>query len=292
VNAAIAFAFTAGLIAAVNPCGFAMLPAYVGFFLGSGDDRAEDRQANLSRAIVTALSMSLGFLVVLGTVGILFTAGVDGLRDVIPWVVMAIGAVMVVLGVAMVCGFELSVSLPRLQRGGEDRSIWSMFLFGMSYATASLSCTLTLFLLAVVSRPDGFVAGLASVLAYIAGMSLAITALTVSMALAQTTVLTSMRRLMPHVNRVSGVILVLAGAYTVWYWYDDRFGGPGQPAGIRWVEDRSFWLQSKVQEIGGLRLGLLLAAIIAAVILVVMLWPGRRPTAPAAVEDQEAAPAP
>lgn len=33
-----ASAFALGLIALVNPCGFALLPAYLGFFLAVDDD--------------------------------------------------------------------------------------------------------------------------------------------------------------------------------------------------------------------------------------------------------------
>ncbi len=285
MSAAIVFAFTAGLIAAVNPCGFAMLPAYVGFFLGGGDG-SDDRQAGLTRAVVTAASMAAGFVVVLGAIGVLFVAGVGGIREALPWVVMVIGAAMVVLGVSMLFGFELSVALPRLERGGSERTFRSMAVFGMSYAAASLSCTLPLFLIAVVSRPDGFVAGVASVVAYVAGMSLMILALTVSMALAQTTVLAGMRRMMRSIDRLSGVVLIAAGAYTVWYWVDDvtRDGGR-QPAAIRWVEERSFDIQNWVQDVGGLRLGFLLGAVVAAVVLVVLLTTADRP--PPDEPDQE-----
>ncbi|MBA2575429.1 MAG: hypothetical protein H0V05_02115 [Euzebyaceae bacterium] len=39
-----ALAFTAGLVASVNPCGFAMLPAYLSFLIGSDDrDRGPPR---------------------------------------------------------------------------------------------------------------------------------------------------------------------------------------------------------------------------------------------------------
>jgi len=40
IDAPLAFAFGAGMVATVNPCGFAMLPAYLSFFLGIEDERA------------------------------------------------------------------------------------------------------------------------------------------------------------------------------------------------------------------------------------------------------------
>ena len=34
IDAPLGLAFAAGLVATINPCGFAMLPAYLSFFLG------------------------------------------------------------------------------------------------------------------------------------------------------------------------------------------------------------------------------------------------------------------
>ena len=43
------FAFAAGMASAVNPCGFAMLPAYLGLYLGE-DDKA-GRQVHAARSL-------------------------------------------------------------------------------------------------------------------------------------------------------------------------------------------------------------------------------------------------
>lgn len=277
IDAPLAFAFTVGMVAAVNPCGFAMLPAYLSFFLGTGDEGDDDPVRSVGRAVVTSLSLAAGFVAVFLTVGSLLNAGVDGIRDLLPWFVIVVGLAMIGIGVAMLTGRDLVVRLPRLQRGGGDRSVTSMALFGASYATASLGCTLPLFLVAVVSRPEGVASGLASVLAYSLGMTLTVTALTVSMALAHSTVLTGLRRVLPHVERVAGALLVLTGLYTVWFWVNDLTADIGdQPALVRWVEERSFELQRWVDRTGGLRVGLLLAMVVAGVVLVALVVSERR----------------
>ena len=271
IDAPLAFAFTAGLVAAVNPCGFAMLPAYLAFFLGREDGEDRDTGAAVVRAIVTSLSLAVGFIAVFVVVGSLFNAGVSGIDDVLPWAVILIGIAMTGLGIWLVSGRELVIQLPRLQQGGGDRSAWSMVLFGASYATASLGCTLPLFLVAVVTRPDGFASGTVSVLAYALGMTLTITALTVSMALARTTVLANLRRVMPHIERISGGLLILTGLYTIWFWINDLTAENGrQPGPIRWVEEQSFALQRWVDRTGGLRVGLLLAIVLAGVVLIAL----------------------
>ena len=67
-DAPFAFAFTAGIFATVNPCGFAMLPAYLSYFLGveGKSDVDGDARSSLIRAITTGGIVSLGFLVVFG----------------------------------------------------------------------------------------------------------------------------------------------------------------------------------------------------------------------------------
>ena len=37
MDARLALAFSAGMVATVNPCGFALLPAYLSYFLGLED---------------------------------------------------------------------------------------------------------------------------------------------------------------------------------------------------------------------------------------------------------------
>ena len=96
-----------------------------------------------------------------------------------------------------------------------------MFTYGVIYATVSLSCTIPVFLVAVVGtfRADSFVAGVAVLLAYAAGMGLVLTALAVALALAKDGMVRRSRSVLPWLNRISGVLLVVAGAYVTWYGY-------------------------------------------------------------------------
>jgi cytochrome c biogenesis protein CcdA len=53
-----AYAFTLGMVATVNPCGFPMLPAYLSFFIGA-DDTASDRVGSrIPRALRAATAVS------------------------------------------------------------------------------------------------------------------------------------------------------------------------------------------------------------------------------------------
>jgi cytochrome c-type biogenesis protein len=270
IDAPLAFAFSAGLIAAVNPCGFAMLPAYLSYFLGveqRTDDGHGDGRASLARALLIGATVSLGFLLVFGTVGLAVTLGLNGLRDVLPWVTIAIGIALMALGIAMLAGFRLQVALPRVQRGADGAGLRSLFLFGVSYATASLSCALPVFLVAVADSVDGFTSGLAAFAAYALGMSLVLVSLTVSLALARRSLVATLRGVMRHVDKVAGVLLIVAGAYTVWYWVTDLTADPGdEPEALRVVQSVAGDAQQWIRDVGPTRVGVVLGVAIAGIV--------------------------
>lgn len=276
IDAPLAFAFSAGLFSTINPCGFAMLPAYLSYFLGV-EAKADDTDARtgLIRALWTGGTVSAGFLLVFGVVGILLTAGLNGVQDVVPWVTIVIGAGLVVLGVAMLRGFQLALALPKLNKGGKERSARSMFLFGISYAVASLSCALPLFLVVVPQAVD-VSSGIASFVAYAAGMTVVLVALTVSMAMARQGLLQWLRKAMRYADKVAGVLLIVAGLYTMYFWIFDLTTDAGTDTGrgpITFVETLAADVQTWVNNQGPSRIGLVLAVFVAGVTIAVLARP-------------------
>jgi cytochrome c-type biogenesis protein len=270
IDAPLAISFAAGMLATVNPCGFAMLPAYLGYFLGQeGHDR--DVQSTVGRSLGVGLSVSAGFLAVFSAVGLAIyhlSASVDRWT---PWATIVIGAVLVVLGIAMLRGFEPVVALPKLNRGGRERSGPSMFVFGVSYAIASISCALPLFTGAVVGtfRRENLLSSLAVFVAYSLGMTLVLLALTVSMGMARQSMVRRLRRALPYVTRASGGLLIVAGAYLAHYgWYEMRVrdGHSTDSAAVDIVTGWSSSIANWVYDVGPTRLGLLLALALVAVL--------------------------
>ncbi len=244
IDAPLALAFGAGLVATVNPCGFAMLPAYMSYFVGLGDEHEAGGAAAVRRALVVGGVMSAAFLAVFGLAGVAISAGFRAVIDWIPWVALTIGVGVGVLGAAMVLGYTLVVSVPRAKRAGDGRGLRTVFAFGASYAAASLSCTLPVFLTVVASQltTANFVAGLATFVAYGLGMSLVLLVLTLALALGRRSVVHWMRGAVQYVNRVAGVILIAAGAYIVWFWSTNLSAGPeglGDSGAFRFMEDLS-----------------------------------------------------
>ncbi len=210
-------AFAAGMVAAFNPCGFAMLPAYLMLVI----QREEGRPAAaVGRALVASAAMALGFVAVFGLFGLLTLSVASTVQRYLPYGTMVIGVVLVALGIWLLAGRELpGWSLGKGARWAPTARMGSMVGYGVGYALASLSCTVGPFLAVTGSSlRSGSALGVMGVyLAYSAGIALVVGALAVAVALASAGMIDRMRRVLPFVNRVSGLVLVVVGLYVAYY---------------------------------------------------------------------------
>lgn len=229
----VGLAFAAGMVAAFNPCGFAMLPAYLTLVVQRD---SVGRPAAVARALAATAAMALGFLAVFGAFGALTVSLASTVARYMPYVTLVVGAVLLALGVWLLTGRELAVSWNRLagnSRWAPTSRLGSMFGYGVGYAIASLSCTVGPFLAVTGSslRSGSPLTAVAVYAAYAAGIALVVGVLAVAVALASTGTVDRMRRILPYVNRISGVILVVVGLYVAYYgWFEVRLfaGGSAQ----------------------------------------------------------------
>jgi cytochrome c biogenesis protein CcdA len=274
MSAVLALAFGAGMVATVNPCGFAMLPAYLAYFIGI-QEHGKSRAATLRSALVVGGVISFGFLVVFGAAGIVVSGVSTRLaNDWIPWLALTVGLGLTILGIAMLRGFELKVGLPKAGRASTVRSYRNIFGFGVSYAIASLSCTLPVFLTLIATQfsARSFASGLWIFAVYAAGMATVLLALTVVLALGKRSLVARLRGAGAHINRFSGVLLVAAGLWIAWFWITSIRSGAASlndSSSFRFVEDLS---QTAVNFIADntLAVGLGLGTLIVVTILVVI----------------------
>lgn len=216
-----AYSFLLGVMAAVNPCGFVLLPTYLIYYLGIELGRGSDgRVATLRRGLTVGGSVSAGFIALFLVVGVISRAFTTVIQDNAKYAALVIGIAMCAAGIAMLRGWKPPIAQPNisLQR---TRTVGNMFLFGIVYAVASLGCTigfLTSVILGSIGR-NGYVSGVVSVALYGAGMALLVTTLTVALAFARVGLVGVVRRGLPWFDKVSAVFVVLTGAYLTWYWY-------------------------------------------------------------------------
>lgn len=262
IDAPLALAFTTGMVATVNPCGFAMLPAYLSFFIGLEGRDEDDPRGSVARALLVGLAVTLGFAATFAVFGLVVSRVTRSVYDVAPWISLVIGSALVILGIALLAGFELNVRVPRLDRGGRTRGIASMAVFGVSYAVASLGCELPIFLAAISGVfGRGLASGVAYFVAFTLGFGVVLVSLTVALALARQSVVHGLRHVLPYVSRIAGGLLVLTGTYVAWYgWIEIR--GSTDDATVTRVTDWSSQAADTISR-NRLLLGVALAAVVA-----------------------------
>ena len=101
----IGLAFAAGMVAAFNPCGFAMLPAYLTLVVRR--DGGGSQLGALSRALGATAAMAAGVLTVFGLFGLLTVSVASAVQRRLPYLTVAIGISLVVLGLWLLSGREL-----------------------------------------------------------------------------------------------------------------------------------------------------------------------------------------
>ena len=216
-----AYSFLLGVLAAVNPCGFVLLPAYLLYFLGLDNSGQQGAQrASLRRALGVSCAVSFGFIVVfliVGTISRLFT---QWLELNAKYAGLAIGIALIVIGIAMLAGWKPPLVTPNIS-GGKDRTFKAMFLFGIAYAVASIGCTIGFLTTAIFGSigANGFASGVISIGLYGAGMALLVSALTITLAFAQSGLLRVLRGGLQYIERLAAGFIVLTGTYLTWYWY-------------------------------------------------------------------------
>ncbi len=260
-----AYSFLLGMFAAVNPCGFVMLPAYLMYFLGLESQRsdAEPQTASVQRALVVSLATSAGFIAVFLVVGTISSLVTRGIQDNAKYVSLVVGVGLIVLGIMMLRGWKPPLTTAGAGRE-RKRTFVGMFAFGAAYAVASIGCTIGFLVSAVFGSfaATGFVSGVLSVTLYGAGMALVVTALTMTLAVASSGLLRVLRNGLRYIDRAAGVFIILTGVYLTWYWYA-AITGSGTNAITGAVENWQSQLVTFMQRQGVWRLAIVLGSAVA-----------------------------
>jgi cytochrome c-type biogenesis protein len=240
--------FLRGMVATVNPCGFILLPTYLMYFLGMQGQMPGTQRATVRRALLVSAALSAGFMSVFIAVGLITYNFTTWINQNAKYATVVIGLALIVLGLAMLRGYKLPISTPRIDAGGRTQGVGSMFVFGIAYAVASIGCTIGLFLPTLFAvRNEGITSSIARVAAYGAGMALLVTALTVALAVANTGLLRVLRGGMQHVETIAAVFVVLSGVYLVYYFWVVDVNESIDPITSR-VEGFQLWSLSQLSE--------------------------------------------
>jgi len=265
-----AYSFILGVMAAVNPCGFILLPTYLLYYLGTELNREnESPAATLRRGLGVGIAVSSGFIGLFLVVGIISRAFTNVIRDNAKYAALVIGIGLVGMGIAMFRGWKPPVAQPNMAMK-KQRTWRNMFVFGIAYAVASIGCTIGLLVSVILGSVGrhGFVSGVLSIALYGLGMGLLVTSLTVALAFARFGMVSNLKKSFPLFDKVSAIAVTLTGLYLAWYWFG-AITNRGSDGIIGRVESLQTNVATFLQDTGAYLLAIVFIAIIATAMIVI-----------------------
>lgn len=217
------YAFGAGMVATVNPCGVLLLPSLVAFYLGGGDDAGLSVPRRAGKALLLGALATLGFVTIFAVVGVVIGAGGRALAGAFPIGGLVVGVLLAGLGLWLsITGRGLGILAASRAMGHVQLAddLRSLFIFGVAYAVTSLACTLPIFLVVAGSAlaAGGPIAAAGQFVSYALGMGAVLTTVILGAAFFQAAIQRSLRRVVPYVHRLSAAFLLGAGLFMVYYW--------------------------------------------------------------------------
>jgi cytochrome c-type biogenesis protein len=221
------YAFLLGVVAAFNPCGLGLVPAYVGLYLN--DEKGRPIAARVRRALAVSAVVAAAFTLLFGVTGGLISAGSTLISSLIvglfPWAGLGVGVVLIIAGGVALSGKSLGFGAAQrvASRFGRTASVSGTrgyAAFGLAYGLASLGCTLPLFLalLGTATAADGAGNAIVAFVLYGVGMATTLGVLTLIAAIAGIGILARFRGVGRFVPALGAALLLASGAYVVYYW--------------------------------------------------------------------------
>lgn len=269
-----AYSFILGVMAAVNPCGFILLPTYLLYYLGTELNRENESPAvTLRRGLGVGIAVSSGFIGLFLIVGIISRAFTNVIRDNAKYAALVIGIGLIGMGIAMFRGWKPPVTQPNMAMK-KQRTWRNMFVFGIAYAVASIGCTIGLLVSVILGSVGrhGFVSGVLSIALYGLGMGLLVTSLTVALAFARFGMVSNLKKGFRLFDKVSALAVTLTGVYLAWYWFG-AITNRGSDGIIGRVESLQTNVATFLQDTGAYLLAIVFIAIIAIAMIVIRRTP-------------------
>lgn len=212
-------ALGAGVAAAFNPCGVALLPSYLAFLLGR--PAAGAWPTATAQGLAAGVLMTAGLLVPFGVIALMFGAVAGWLGPHLSSIGLLLGAAVALWGLAtLVWPNRMQLALPLPHAGTGARGVAGVFAYGTVFGLASVSCAFPVFLALLVqaTTAGGAMAGIGLVLLYALGMGAVITGLSVLARTATEAARHVTHRAAALSGRLSGAIILLSGVAVVLYW--------------------------------------------------------------------------
>lgn len=211
-------AFLAGVLAAFNPCGFVLLPAYLASII-IGEGKSEPGWVTHLRALKFSVGMTLGFICVFGGFALLLSSVSGSILPYLPYVTVAVGIILILISLSLIFGRTLILRKLANPNIAPTKGWISQIGYGISFALASLSCTIGPFLAitaAAIANGDVFRTFMLFVV-YAIGMGSVVLLLAFSVSTTRIGFINKLKRSQGKISKLSGYFLLLVGLYQSWY---------------------------------------------------------------------------
>jgi len=212
------FSFIQGVFAFLAPCAVALLPGYIVAFISRNSQNNPAVGRRLYRGVKVALLSILGILVVYVIAGGLIIVAAQVLKEYMKWIAMGMGGVLIVMGLFMIAGKDFSLSINMNNSTHQTEAVEAV-VFGVAYAIGALGCLFPLFLVVAtqaMAAPSLWLGG-GYIGAYFVGLSGMMIITILLSSFAKDLFMKYLRKILPHMERITGGLLVLAGVYVIYY---------------------------------------------------------------------------
>lgn len=232
-SALITIAIVSGFLTFLSPCGIAMVPAYISYYIGRKEKKVK-KYTGYRQGFEGArygFYAALGIISIFVLIGTIITFFSNFIKFLIPWFSMVVGVILIIVGFLMLFKKTFSLNLPiqiknlfgkiKPFRDREEKSseFSRFYTFGIGYGFAVMSCTLPIFLIIIFNalNAGGILEGILIFLLYSGTTGIGMIVLSTSTALSKDFMLKKFRRIFPYIQKITAIVIILAGLYLIYY---------------------------------------------------------------------------
>jgi cytochrome c-type biogenesis protein len=210
----LSLAYSAGLLAVLAPCALPMLPSFVSYYMN-----AEHRENKWLSAIGFGLTTLAGFLTVFLGIGILPSFAINTVANKISLVSPFIGVILIILGLVHLFSDVFNNIQVFNTITPEGTGYKAFYMYGLGYGAASMACSFPVFVLLVLQSATvgGFISILVMFTAYGLGAATILIPLSLALTFSRELIYQRLMRVIPYMKKINAGVLILAGAYMVYY---------------------------------------------------------------------------
>ncbi|MDR9366065.1 MAG: cytochrome c biogenesis protein CcdA [Balneolaceae bacterium] len=214
----VSFSFVQGVLAFLAPCAVALLPGYIVAFVSRNSVGNPSLGKRLGRGLKLAMLSILGILLIYAIAGVFIIVAAQVLKEYMKWITVSMGGLLTVLGILMIMGKNISFSVNLRNPTNRSEAVEAI-VFGIAYAIGALGCLFPLFLVVATQAMSAETAleGASYIGAYFAGISSMMIGAILLSTFAKDMLMKYLRKILPHMERITGILLILAGIYVIYY---------------------------------------------------------------------------